>query len=310
MTGPIIARTRDELDAALWSPEELAGVDLDAYDDGDEEAPRRAVVMTMGALHDGHLALVRAARAAVGPQGQVVVTDFVNPLQFGPGEDYERYPRDLDADLAALARGKARVDVVFAPSADEMYPSDPIVRVTAGTIGTVLEGAVRPGHFDGVLTVVLKLLNLVAPDIAVFGEKDAQQLLAIRRMVSDLELPVEILGVPIVREPDGLALSSRNSYLSRAEHAQALALSRALQAGVGAGDRGADAVRAAAAAVLEAAGVVPDYLVCVDPTTVEDVPASYAGSALLLVAARLGSTRLIDNMAVTVTQPSAGDAQA
>lgn len=308
MTGPTIARTRAELDAALWSPEELAGVDLDLDDDA--EAPRRAVVMTMGALHDGHLELVRAARSAVGPQGHVVVTVFVNPLQFGAGEDYERYPRDLDADLATLARGKARVDVVFAPSAEEMYPSGPIVRVTAGSIGTVLEGAVRPGHFDGVLTVVLKLLNLVAPDIAVFGEKDAQQLLAIRRMVTDLELPAEILGVPIVRQPDGLALSSRNSYLSPDERAQALALSRALQTGAEAAGRGADAVRAAAARVLEAAGVVPDYLVCVDPTTVEDVPASGTGSALLLVAARIGSTRLIDNLAITVTPPSAGDSPA
>ncbi|WP_102510069.1 pantoate--beta-alanine ligase [Sanguibacter massiliensis] len=309
MTSPTVARTRAELDAALWSPEALAGVDLEAFEETGE-VPRRAVVMTMGALHDGHLALVRAAREAVGPGGQVVVTDFVNPLQFGPGEDYERYPRDLDADLATLARGGARVDVVFAPSAAEMYPSGPIVRVSSGTIGTVLEGAIRPGHFDGVLTVVLKLLNLVAPDVAVFGEKDAQQLLAIRRMVLDLELPVEIVGVPIVRQPDGLALSSRNAYLSDEERARALALSGALRAGAEAGERGADAVRAAATAVLEAAGVDPDYLTLVDPTTVEDVPASYAGGALLLVAARVGTTRLIDNTAVDVVPPSAGGARA
>ena len=309
MTSPTAARTRAELDAALWSPEALAGVDLEAFEETGE-VPRRAVVMTMGALHDGHLALVRAAREAVGPDGQVVVTDFVNPLQFGPGEDYERYPRDLDADLATLARGGARVDVVFAPSAAEMYPSGPIVRVSSGTIGTVLEGAIRPGHFDGVLTVVLKLLNLVAPDVAVFGEKDAQQLLAIRRMVLDLELPVEIVGVPIVRQPDGLALSSRNAYLSDEERARALALSGALRAGAAAGERGADAVRAAATAVLESAGVDPDYLTLVDPTTVEDVPASYAGGALLLVAARVGTTRLIDNTAVDVVPPGAGGAQA
>jgi len=309
MTSPTLARTRAELDAALWSPEELAGLDLEAADATDD-VPRRAVVMTMGALHDGHLALVRAAREAVGPGGQVVVTIFVNPLQFGPGEDYERYPRDLDADLATLARGGARVDVVFAPSAAEMYPSGPIVRVSSGSIGTVLEGAVRPGHFDGVLTVVLKLLNLTAPDVAVFGEKDAQQLLAVRRMVADLELPVEVLGVPIVRQPDGLALSSRNAYLDDDERARALALSAALRAGAEAGGQGADAVRAAAAAVLDAAGVEPDYLVCVDPTTVEDVPAAYAGGALLLVAARVGTTRLIDNTAVDVVPPGAGAAGA
>ena len=309
MTSPTLARTRAELDVALWSPEELAGLDLEAADATDD-VPRRAVVMTMGALHDGHLALVRAAREAVGPGGQVVVTIFVNPLQFGPGEDYERYPRDLDADLATLARGGARVDVVFAPSAAEMYPSGPIVRVSSGSIGTVLEGAVRPGHFDGVLTVVLKLLNLTAPDVAVFGEKDAQQLLAVRRMVADLELPVEILGVPVVRQPDGLALSSRNAYLDDDERARALALSAALRAGAEAGGQGADAVRAAAAAVLDAAGVEPDYLVCVDPTTVEDVPAAYAGRALLLVAARVGTTRLIDNTAVDVVPPGAGAAGA
>nr|WP_069388137.1 pantoate--beta-alanine ligase [Cellulosimicrobium cellulans] len=273
---------------------------------------RRAVVMTMGALHAGHLELVRRAREEVGPGGEVVVTDFVNPLQFGPGEDFERYPRDVAADVALLASAgpDARVDVVFAPSVEEMYPDlaagetgGPIVRVTSGRIGTVLEGASRPGHFDGVLTVVLKLLHLVRPDVAVFGAKDAQQLLAVRRMVADLEVDVEILGVPTVREADGLARSSRNAYLTPEEHDQALALSRALRAGAEAADAGAraDAVLAAARGILEQApGVDVDYLVLVDPATVDDLAPGAVGPGLLLVAARVGTTRLIDNTVVEI----------
>ncbi|MGO1317757.1 MAG: pantoate--beta-alanine ligase [Cellulomonadaceae bacterium] len=256
------------------------------------------LVMTMGALHAGHVELVRAARAAVGPEGQVVVSIFVNPLQFGPDEDYARYPRDLEADLATLAASGADVDVVFAPRAEEMYPSGPIVTVSSGSIGRVLEGALRPGHFDGVLTVVAKVLHLVGPDLAFFGEKDAQQLLAVRRMATDLDLPVEIRGVPIVRDADGLALSSRNVFLGPVDRRRALALARALRAGAEAGVRGPAAVRAAAGAVLDAAEVSPDYLALVDPATVEEVPAGFAGPALLLVAARVGTTRLIDNTAV------------
>ncbi|MCB5912144.1 pantoate--beta-alanine ligase [Streptomyces pinistramenti] len=187
----------------------------------------RAVVMTMGALHEGHATLMRAARERVGPQGQVVVTVFVNPLQFGAGEDLDRYPRTLDAD--AVLAGAAGADVVFAPSADEVYPGgEPQVRVAAGPMGTVLEGASRPGHFDGVLTVVAKMLHLTGPDVALFGEKDAQQLAVITRMAADLNFPVEIVGVPTVREEDGLALSSRNRYLSVPERRTALALSAAL----------------------------------------------------------------------------------
>lgn len=176
-------------------------------------AGRRVVVMTMGALHEGHATLVRTARELAGPDGEVVVTVFVNPLQFGKGEDLDRYPRTLDADLKIAEQAGA--DVVFAPSVDEVYPGgEPQVRVSAGPMGERLEGAVRPGHFDGMLTVVAKLLHLTRPDAALFGQKDAQQLALIRRMVRDLNFGMEIVGVPTVREADGLALSSRNRYLS------------------------------------------------------------------------------------------------
>ncbi|MER7226725.1 pantoate--beta-alanine ligase, partial [Streptomyces rubradiris] len=191
---------------------------------------RRAVVMTMGALHEGHATLIRSAREIAGPDGEVVVTVFVNPLQFGAGEDLDRYPRTLDADLELA--GRAGADAVFAPSVDEVYPGgEPQVRVCAGPMGERLEGAARPGHFDGMLTVVAKLLHLTRPDVALFGQKDAQQLALIRRMVRDLNFGVEIVAVPTVREEDGLALSSRNRYLSPDERRTALALSRALFAG-------------------------------------------------------------------------------
>lgn len=299
---PAVVTTRAALRTALdaWRAEHPHG--------------RRVVVMTMGALHAGHLELVRRARAEAGPDGQVVVTDFVNPLQFGPGEDYERYPRDVAADVALLAAAgpDAAADVVFAPPVDELYPDlgsadGPIVRVTSGRIGTVLEGASRPGHFDGVLTVVLKLLHLVRPDVAVFGAKDAQQLLAVRRMVADLDLDVEVLAVETVREADGLARSSRNAYLSPAEHEHALALSRALRAGrdAAAAGEGAPSVLAAARGILEATdGVDVDYVVLVDPATVEDLAPGAVGPGLLLVAARVGTTRLIDNTAVEIVPPA------
>jgi len=252
---------------------------------------RRAVVMTMGALHEGHLSLVRRARELA---EVVVVTIFVNPLQFGPGEDLDRYPRTLERDLELLTAEGA--DVVFAPSPEVVYPQEPVVRVSAGRIGTVLEGASRPGHLDGVLTVVLKLLHLTAPDVALFGRKDAQQLAAVRRMVADLDVPVEVVGVDTVREPDGLAMSSRNSYLDATQRQQALALSRALEAGRAAAGRGAEAVRAAARAVLEAAdGVETDYVALVDPDSFDEVGPEWQGEAVLALAARLGTTRLIDN---------------
>ncbi|NUP16170.1 MAG: pantoate--beta-alanine ligase, partial [Streptomyces sp.] len=193
-------------------------------------AGRRAVVMTMGALHEGHATLVRTARAIAGPDGEVVVTVFVNPLQFGKGEDLDRYPRTLEADLKIAEQSGA--DAVFAPAVDEVYPGgEPQVRISAGPMGEGLEGASRPGHFDGMLTVVAKLLHLTRPDVALYGQKDAQQLALIRRMVRDLNFGVEIVGVPTVREEDGLALSSRNRYLSPKERRTALALSQALFAG-------------------------------------------------------------------------------
>jgi pantoate--beta-alanine ligase len=275
---------------------------------------RRAVVMTMGALHEGHAALVRAARAEAGPGGQVVVTVFVNPLQFGPGEDLDRYPRTLRADLALA--GAAGADVVFAPSAAEVYPDgQPQVRIAAGPLGAVFEGAHRPGHFDGMLTVVAKLLHLTGPDVALYGDKDAQQLALIRRMVADLDFGTRIVGVPTVREDDGLARSSRNRYLSAQERVTALALHRALTAARQAAPGGAAAARAAATRVLdEARGATPpletDYAALVHADTFAEVPDGFTGPALLITAARVGSTRLIDNLPVDVGPvPTGGDAR-
>lgn len=250
-----------------------------------------AVVMTMGAVHEGHAALIRAARRAA---DHVTVTIFVNPLQFGPGEDLDRYPRTLDADLSVCAREGA--DVVYAPAT--VHDRPPLVRVSAGPLGEVLEGASRPGHFDGVLTVVATLLHLTRPDLAFFGRKDAQQLVLVRRMVRDLAFPVQVVGVPTVRDPDGLARSSRNAHLSPAGRRSALSLSRALSAGAGEAARGRDAVLAAAGEVLASEpGVDVDYLALADP---DDLGAVTTGDALLLVAARVGTTRLIDNTALTL----------
>lgn len=254
-----------------------------------------AVVMTMGALHDGHAALIRTAREQA---DAVIVTIFVNPLQFGPSEDLDRYPRTLTADVELCAR--AGVDVVFAPTPDVVYPDVQRIRVTAGEMGDRLCGRSRPGHFDGVLTVVAKLLHLTSPDVAVFGEKDAQQLALIRRMVRELAFPVEVIGVATVREPDGLALSSRNAYLSASERVSALAISRALTAAAAAAPDGAEAVLGAARSVLATEpGLRVDYLELVDPGTLDPVT-STGGAALLAVAAFAGTTRLIDNVVVDV----------
>ncbi|WP_372595476.1 pantoate--beta-alanine ligase [Actinotalea sp.] len=258
----------------------------------------RAVVMTMGALHAGHLSLVRLASEHA---DEVVATVFVNPLQFGPGEDLDSYPRDLDGDVALLTAAGA--DLVFAPEVAEMYDGEPVVTVSAGSIGTILEGASRPGHLDGVLTVVLKLLHLTSPNVAVFGEKDAQQLMAVRQMVADLDVPVQIVGAPIVRDEDGLALSSRNAYLSAAERAAALALPAAIAAGTATAGRGGTArgvVDAARDRLSASSGLLVDYVALVDPRDATDVPADHRGPALLAIAARAGATRLIDNAMVDI----------
>jgi pantoate--beta-alanine ligase len=265
------------------------------------------MVPTMGALHDGHRALLRRARELSQPDGSVLVSVFVNPLQFGPDEDYGRYPRTLDADLAVCAGEGAAV--VFAPDRAQMFPQKQLVTVDPGPMGEVLEGTFRPGFFGGVLTVVLKLFTLACPQVAVFGEKDAQQLALIRRMTADLGLSVEIVSVPTVRDPDGLATSSRNAYLSPPERASALALPGALQAGAAAQQSGAGAVLAAAQDVLDHAAsaappVVTDYLALVDPGTFAAVKPDHAGEALLLAAARVGLTRLIDNVRVELPAPS------
>jgi pantoate--beta-alanine ligase len=252
-------------------------------------------VPTKGALHAGHRELVRQAGAAAAGAA-TVVSIFVNPLQFGPGEDLDRYPRTLEADLAACAEDGA--DLVFTPTAATMYPAGATTTVHPGPLGAELEGRVRPVHFAGVLTVVAKLFNMVTPDRAYFGEKDYQQLVLIRRMARDLDIPVEVLGVPTVRELDGLALSSRNRYLSPAERRAASRLPAALRAAAAAAHKGPDAVLAAAAEQLAyEPQLAVEYLELRDP---ELRPAPPAGPARLLVAARLGTTRLIDNVSVAL----------
>jgi len=299
VTVATVARTRAELAAARAT---LPGT--------------VALVPTMGALHEGHRALLRRA-------GQVadatVVSIFVNPLQFAPTEDLDRYPRTFDADLAMCA--DEGVQLVFAPDRAQMYPREPLVRIAGGPIGDRFEGASRPGHFDGVLTVVAKLFALVHPDIAVFGGKDAQQLALVRRMVADLDLPVHIEAVPIIRDDDGLALSSRNAYLSVPQRQAALALPRALRAAEDAQVNGAplaDIVEAARAVLVEADGVTIDYVDLVDPESFAALnpAAGNAGGpaeALLVIAARVGSTRLIDNTVMTlqpIATPTANGARA
>ncbi|QQM67665.1 pantoate--beta-alanine ligase [Actinomyces weissii] len=305
LTAPAtLVRTRAELAAALQH----------------DTAPR-AVVMTMGALHQGHFDLVTEAARRVGPRGTVVVTIFVNPLQFAPGEDLDAYPRTLEADVAGLAATLTGADgalqvgrlVVFAPTPQVMYPDgEPGVRIDPGPLATVLEGRTRPTHFGGVCQVVLTLMHLTAPQWALFGRKDAQQLAIVRAMVRDLAVPVEVVPVEIRREPDGLAMSSRNAYLSAAERQQALALSQALTVGRQAAAQGAGPaqVREAALAFLQAAdGVEVDYVALVDPDSFVDLagaglglpaPAGVAGpgQGLLALAARVGRTRLIDNTLV------------
>lgn len=289
MTDLVIARSRAELDFAL----PRGGLDA-ARGEGSV-----ALVPTMGALHDGHVQLLKHAR----PLGETLVASiFVNPTQFAPGEDFEEYPRTFDADLERCAEGG--VDVVFAPTVDTMYPAGPAlndtgatVMVDPGPLGSILEGITRPTHFRGVLTVVAKLFALVRPDVAVFGEKDYQQLVLIRHMAQELCLDVDVEGCPTVREADGLAMSSRNIYLSSSEREQATALIGALRAGAAAASDGSEALLAAARAVVDAASVDLDYLALTDPDLGEPVPGE---EARLLIAARVGAPRLIDNVSLTL----------
>lgn len=299
-----LAHTREELAAAIAANES-----------------NRAVVMTMGALHEGHLDLLRRAGALVGAGGTVVVTIFVNPLQFAPGEDLDAYPRDLEGDvekLRTVAENELQLSqlVVFAPTPEVIYPSgDPQVTINPGPIATVLEGATRPTHFGGVCQVVLNLMHLTRPTWALFGRKDAQQLAIVRAMVRDLSVPLSIEPVDIRRESDGLAMSSRNAYLTPTQRQQALALSQALKAGIAAAENGGDgaAVRQAALAYLaNADGVEVDYVALVGADSFVDLagaglgldPQKYqpvAGEpALLALAAKVGSTRLIDNTLITL----------
>ena len=263
---------------------------------------RVGVVPTMGALHDGHASLIRRA---ADERDITLVTVFVNPLQFGPGEDFARYPRDLDGD-AAVAAG-AGADLIFAPQLEEMYREAPVLRVeVGGGLADRLEGATRPGHFSGVATVVAKLFAIAGQCRAYFGEKDYQQLLVVKRLAADLSFPVDVVGCGTVREPDGLALSSRNAYLSADERRAATVLYRALRAAADSSDRHAGRLRALMAGIVAAEPLVRlDYAEVADGATLEpldevraEVPAGSHG-ARLLIAAWVGSTRLIDNMEVT-----------
>jgi pantoate--beta-alanine ligase len=286
-SGPHLASSREALSDAL-SPARAADRPV-------------VLVPTMGALHEGHAALLAVARERAG-EGVVVASVFVNPLQFGEGEDLDRYPRTLDADLALCAR--AGVDLVFAPSTEEMYPGgDPEVTVDPGPLGEVLEGEVRPGHFRGVLTVVAKLFALSRPDVALFGQKDYQQLVLIERMSRDLCLGVEVVGVPTVREADGLALSSRNRYLDAGQRARATILSQALDAAAERASYGLPAARWAAMRVLdEDEDLDLDYLAIRTPELerVGDEHPRTPVEARILVAGRIGKTRLIDNRAIVL----------
>jgi len=269
--------------------------EMRAWSRAQRAAGRRiALVPTMGYLHEGHLALVDEARRRA---DSVVLSIFVNPLQFGPREDLARYPRDLPRDRA-LASGRG-VDSIFVPQAADMYPAGSEVRVIPGAMAERWEGAARPGHFTGVLTVVAKLFHLTQPDVACFGQKDIQQLALIRRMVRDLDWSLEIAMVRTVREPDGLAMSSRNAYLAEADRARAVVLSRALRAAHDAwrgGQTGAAALEARMRDVFgQEPGVAVEYIAVVDPEALAPVKTA-EGTTVIAVAARIGSTRLIDNI--------------
>lgn len=266
------------------------------------KGPTVGLVPTMGALHAGHLSLVRRARHL---SDVVVVSVFVNPKQFGEGEDFEHYPRDTEGDLELL-RGE-RTDIAFLPSVENMYPPGATVEVTAGPIGDVYEGADRPGHFNGVCTVVAKLFNIVEPDLAVFGQKDAQQAAVVKRLVKDLDFAIDLVVAPIVRESDGLALSSRNVYLTAEQRNQALALSRSLELGRDAYTQSGDfqlTEKTMLQYLQDAEGVDVSYAGVVDPDSF-DAPQP-GGRILLIVAGRVGKTRLIDNLVVEAADGGGG----
>jgi pantoate--beta-alanine ligase len=263
------------------------------------QGARIGFVPTMGSLHDGHMSLLTAARERA---DRVVASVFVNPLQFGPGEDFERYPRAPDDDSKLLAAGGC--DLLFLPGVDEIYPDgrQSATRVSVPSLSGILCGAIRPGHFDGVATIVAKLFGIVQPDLAVFGEKDYQQLTIIRRMTIDLDLPVQIVAAPTVRGADGLAMSSRNRYLSAADRAAAPQIHATLQevtAQIAAGERDFPMLEEQGAAALRKAGMQPDYFAVRDAATLM-LPDTATRDIVVLTAARLGKARLIDNLRVAL----------
>lgn len=282
MSEPVVVSTRGEL-----------ATQIEAANDP------RAVVMTMGALHAGHAELMRVARQRVGPNGHVTVTIFVNPLQFGPSEDLDKYPRTFEADKEICQR--EGVDLIFAPTADVMYPGGSVyVTVNPGPLGDMYEGAARPGHFSGVLTVVNKFLSLTQPDIALFGEKDYQQLTLVRLMVNDFNLPIEVVGVPTVRTPEGLALSSRNQYLDPGQLHDALSIQAAISAGQAVAQSGATAkeIEATAKSILsQNPNVQTEYVVVTNRLM---GPAPKQGMARIIITAYVAGTRLLDNGPVEI----------
>lgn len=267
---------------------------------GDARAKNLSVafVPTMGALHDGHISLIELAKEHA---DFVVVSIFVNPLQFGANEDFDKYPRTLQSDAEKLSHADA--DLLFAPEVSDVYPNSRETTQSAGAVGKTFEGAARPGHFDGMLTVVARLFDLVKPDLAIFGEKDAQQLFLIRKMVAESEHrwnALRVIGAPIVREVDGLAMSSRNRYLGVDERAAATNISRALRAAEALDGSAAARLQAAQQVLAQVPAVRLDYVALVNPATFEPIEDGFVGRALLIVAAQVGDTRLIDNQSISI----------
>ena len=278
----------------ITSAESLAAVVSNARQHGKSVS----FVPTMGALHDGHLSLVTIAHEQ---SDFVVVSIFVNPLQFGAKEDFEKYPRTLQEDAEKLSA--ANVDVLFAPDVEDVYPHGDQITQHAGPVGETFEGAIRPGHFDGMLTVVARLFDLVRPDISVFGNKDAQQLFLIRQMVENSNHrwnAMQVVGAPIIREEDGLAMSSRNRYLSETERQLAQKISRALRAAEATQGDAAARLTVAEQVMATAPAVRLDYVALINPATFEPIEAGFVGRALLIIAAQVGGTRLIDNLSISI----------